>query len=110
MPPLLELRAVSVNFGGLKALDRLDLNVEHGAIHALIGPNGSGKSTLLNALSGLVPWTGEMRFEQRSLGRQAPFRINRLGIARTFQTPRLFASMTVFENALAGWRRERSRA
>ena len=108
--PLLELRAVSVAFGGLKALDSLDLNIEEGTIHALIGPNGSGKSTLLNALSGLVPWCGGIRFQQDSLSGLAPFRIHRLGIGRTFQTPRLFESMSVIENILAGWRREQARA
>ncbi len=110
MENLLELRAVSVAFGGLKALDRLDLDVAAGTIHALIGPNGSGKSTLLNALSGLVPWSGGIRFQQHSLAGRGTFRIHRLGIGRTFQTPRLFESMSVVENVLTGWRRERSRA
>ena len=102
---LLEISGLSVSFGGLKALDAVDLDVESGRIHALIGPNGSGKSTLLNAVSGLAPVAGRIRLEGRSLAGWPPYRIHRAGIARTFQTPRLFESMTVLENVLAGWRR-----
>lgn len=107
---LLELGQLSVTFGGLKALDRVDLQVKAGQIHALIGPNGSGKSTLLNAVSGLVPANGSICLEGRSLAGWPPFRIHRAGIARTFQTPRLFESMSVLDNVLAGWRRRELQA
>ncbi len=110
MSTLLEIAGLSVNFGGLRALDAVDLEIQTGEIHALIGPNGSGKSTLLNAVSGLVPALGRILLEGRSLAGRPPFRIHRAGIARTFQTPRLFESMTVIENALAGWHRQERRA
>lgn len=102
MPNLLEVRSLTVAFGGLKALDGLDLSLRPASIHALIGPNGSGKSTFLNALTGLVPATGEIMFRETRLIGLPPHRVFRAGIARTFQTPRLFGSLTVAENVLLG--------
>ena len=102
MEQLLEVRGLTVEFGGLKALDEVELAVRPEEIHALIGPNGSGKSTLLNAITGLVPARGEVRFAGRPLLGLPPHQVFRAGIARTFQTPRLFFSLTVAENVLLG--------
>jgi branched-chain amino acid transport system permease protein len=105
---LVELRGLTVSFGGVRALDGLDLDVESGCIHALLGPNGSGKSTLINTLSGVTPaanWRGEIRFRGEKLRGKAHYQISRQGMARTFQTPRLFDTLSVLDNVLAGWRR-----
>jgi ABC-type branched-subunit amino acid transport system ATPase component len=108
--PLLAVRGLSVAFGGLRAVDGLDLDIEAGHVHALIGPNGSGKSTFLNAVTGLVRARGEILFEGRDvLGRQ-PHQIFAAGIARTFQTSRLFPSLTVAENVLVGLHLDCSRS
>jgi len=112
MSTLVELRGLTVTFGGVRALDSVDLDVQPGTIHALLGPNGSGKSTLINALSGVIPShvQGEIRFRGESLRGLAGYQIHRRGIARTFQTPRLFHTMSVLDNVLAGWRRTESSA
>jgi branched-chain amino acid transport system permease protein len=107
---LLGIRGLSVAFGGLHALDSVDLEVRVGEIHALIGPNGSGKSTLLNAVGGLVPASGEIRLDEYSLSGRPAWRIHRWGVGRTFQVPRLFESLNVEENVMAGWRRDPARA
>ena len=107
---LVKLRGLTVTFGGVRALDSVDLDVHPGTIHALLGPNGSGKSTLINALSGVISphVKGEIRFRGESLRGLADYQIHRRGIARTFQTPRLFHTMSVLDNVLAGWRRTES--
>ncbi len=112
MNTLVELRGLTVTFGGVRALDAVDLDVQPGTIHALLGPNGSGKSTLLNALSGLLSAhvQGGIQFRGQSLRGLADYQIHRRGIARTFQTPRLFHTMSVLDNVLAGWRRTLSSA
>jgi ABC-type branched-subunit amino acid transport system ATPase component len=112
MTTLIELRGLRVTFGGVRALDAVDMEVQPGTIHALLGPNGSGKSTLINALSGVIPAHvhGEIRFRGDSLRGLAHYQIHRRGIARTFQTPRLFDTMSVLDNVLAGWRRTESSA
>jgi branched-chain amino acid transport system ATP-binding protein len=84
-------------------LDRVDLRVEAGAVHALIGPNGSGKTTLLNCVSGIVaPDAGTMTFDGVAIDRLRPHARARLGLARTFQNINLFAGMTVLDNVLVG--------
>jgi branched-chain amino acid transport system ATP-binding protein len=98
-PPLLEVEGLSKRFGGFVALDAIDLAVMPGERLGLIGPNGSGKSTLVNCLCGtLVNETGTVRFEGRDLAGMSAHRRTRLGMARSFQLPRPFASMTVADN------------
>ena len=100
---LLELRGISKRFGGLQALNRVDLILEDGMIAALIGPNGAGKTTLFHTLTGIYrPDEGEIRFSGRSLVGLKPDKITGAGISRTFQNIRLFARMTVLENVLVG--------
>jgi branched-chain amino acid transport system ATP-binding protein len=96
---LLEVRQLSKRFGGFVALDEIDLAVTAGERVGLIGPNGSGKSTLVNCLCGtLVNEAGTVRFEGRDLAGQSAHQRTRLGMARSFQLPRPFASMTVGDN------------
>ena len=100
--PLLELRGVSMAFGGLRVIDGLDLRVDEDEIVSVIGPNGAGKTTLFNLVTGVYePTEGEILFEERSLVGLAPHNITRRGVARTFQTLRLFLNMTVLENVMA---------
>ncbi len=101
--PLLEVQQVVMQFGGLKALDRVDLSVMPGTIHGLIGPNGSGKSTMMNVLTGIyVPTGGDIKFEGTSIaGRKSPD-IATAGIARTFQNVQLFGELTLIENVMVG--------
>jgi len=97
----LEVRDVSKNFGGVQALRDVNLNIEAGSVHAIIGPNGAGKSTLLNCMVGrLMPDTGSVTFAGRSLLGLAPYEINQLGVARVFQTPEIFADLTLIENVI----------
>jgi branched-chain amino acid transport system ATP-binding protein len=100
---LLELCGVSKRFGGLRALEGLDLTMDEGIIASLIGPNGAGKTTLFNMLTGIYqPDEGEIRFENRSLIGLGPDQITSAGVSRTFQNIRLFGQMTVVENVLVG--------
>ncbi len=100
---LLEARGVRKNFDGLVALDGVDLVIPEGAIIGLIGPNGAGKTTLFNCISGLMRISGgALRFRDASIVGLRPNRITERGIARTFQNIRLFANMTVLDNALVG--------
>jgi ABC-type branched-subunit amino acid transport system ATPase component len=99
---LLELRDVSLSFGGLRVLDEFDLDVHEGEIVSIIGPNGAGKTTVFNLVTGLYrPDSGEIRLDGRSLVGLAPHEITRRGVSRTFQTLRLFLNMTVKENVMA---------
>ena len=101
--PLLDARQVLIQFGGLKALNLVDLSVERGAIHGLIGPNGSGKSTMMNVLTGIYqPTSGEVLFDGHAVTGQTPSRIALSGIARTFQNVQLFGEMTATDNVLVG--------
>jgi len=101
--PRLELDGVSINFGGVRALDNLSLRVEAGEIRGLIGPNGSGKSTAFNVITGLYrPGGGEIRVDGRSVVGLRTDEIASRGVARTFQTLRLFRAMSVIENVMLG--------
>ena len=96
----LDVRDISVVFGGLKAVNGLSFQVEQGRIHALIGPNGAGKSTTFNCISRFyTPSSGSVSFEGRELTRVAPHRMASLGIARTFQNLELFAEMLQFRQS-----------
>jgi branched-chain amino acid transport system ATP-binding protein len=98
---LFETRALTKDFGGVRAIDALDLDVDDGEIVCVIGPNGAGKTTLFNLVSGMVPADqGEILFEGRSIVGLRPSQILELGIARTFQTVRLFPEMSVRENVM----------
>jgi branched-chain amino acid transport system ATP-binding protein len=100
--PIFELRGVSKAFGGLNVADQLSLHVDEGEIVSLIGPNGAGKTTVFNLVTGIYrPDSGEIRFEGRNIVGLPPHKITQLGIARTFQTLRLFMNMTVKENVMA---------
>jgi branched-chain amino acid transport system ATP-binding protein len=102
--PILEVRGVSKRFGGLKALDDVNLSVAEGTIHAIIGPNGAGKSTLLNVLIGFLDADeGAVIYAGEPLEGLSPHTIIQKGIARVFQTPQIFPGMTLIENvAIAG--------
>jgi ABC-type branched-subunit amino acid transport system ATPase component len=103
---MLQVHGVSVAFGGLHALREVSFDVGQGEIVALIGPNGAGKTTMFNCLSGFQGIeAGEIRFMDDRLDRLAPHRIAALGIARTFQTSRVFKRMTVREHLLVGHHR-----
>jgi ABC-type branched-subunit amino acid transport system ATPase component len=101
MAPVLELDKVRLSFGGLRALHDLDLHVEEHEIVSVIGPNGAGKSTVFNVITGIYEPGGDIRFDGRSIVGLRPHKIARLGIARTFQSLRLFLNMTVKENVEA---------
>jgi branched-chain amino acid transport system ATP-binding protein len=97
--PILVARGVTRRFGGLVALDSVDLDVPSGIVQAIIGPNGSGKTTLLNALSGASHAdAGSIRIDGREIFRLKPHRIARLGLSRTFQNIRIFENLSVIEN------------
>jgi branched-chain amino acid transport system ATP-binding protein len=101
MATLLDVTGVNKTFGGLKALDDVNLQVEEGSVHAIIGPNGAGKSTLLNCFVGrLKPDTGTVMFAGKSLLGIQPHEINQAGVARVFQTPEIFADLTLHENVM----------
>jgi branched-chain amino acid transport system permease protein len=100
---LLTIKGLAKQFGGLKAVDGVDMVVRRGEIQALIGPNGSGKTTTLNMLSGLyIPTGGEISLEGAAIAGRKPHVITALGIARTFQNIRLFGELTVLDNVLIG--------
>ncbi|MFY9942134.1 MAG: ABC transporter ATP-binding protein [Desulfobacterales bacterium] len=100
---LLQLEKVTKTFGGLKAVDDVSYTVESGSIVGLIGPNGAGKTTIFNLITGNYrPNQGDIRFEDRSVVKLPTHQIVSLGIARTFQTIRLFQKLSALENVLAG--------
>lgn len=89
---LLETKELSIRFGGLKAVDSLNLKIEKGELYGLIGPNGAGKTTVFNMLTGVYqPTGGTIYLDGVCLNGKSPIEINRMGIARTFQNIRLFA-------------------
>ncbi len=100
---VLELRGVTMSFGGLTAVENLDLQLREREILSVIGPNGAGKSTVFNMISGIYPPTdGSIRFMGKEIGGLRPHQVAREGIARTFQNLRLFTRMTVLDNAKVG--------
>ena len=99
---ILEGEEVTKHFGGLAAVNRVNFNINQGEVVGLIGPNGAGKTTLFNLISGSLPTTaGEIRYKGKKISGLKPHQICKKGVARTFQSAKLFAGMTVFENALA---------
>ncbi len=108
--PLLELYEVTIKFGGLVAVDNVDLVIEKGEILSLIGPNGAGKSTVFNLVTGIYqPTSGAITFKGTKLNGKKPYHINKMGIARTFQNIRLFKELPVLDNVKVGCH-SRSRA
>ena len=101
---LIELKNVSINFGGLKAVDKFNLTMQKGELVGLIGPNGAGKTTVFNMITGVYPPNdGEIRFCGSLLNGLKPYRISEVGISRTFQNIRLFSELPVIENVLVAF-------
>ena len=101
---LLEINNLGISFGGLKAVDGLNMKLEEGQLYGLIGPNGAGKTTVFNLLTGVYqPTEGSFRFDGQEIKGSTPVKLNRMGIARTFQNIRLFSQMSVIDNVLAGF-------
>lgn len=101
--PLLQIAGLTVRFGGLTAVESLDLSVENASMHGLIGPNGAGKTTAFNLITGATRQTqGSIRLDGANIERLPPYARAKRGLARTFQNIRLFAEMTALENVLAG--------
>lgn len=103
MENLLEIESVSLQFGGVKALDDVSFYVRKGEIFSLIGPNGAGKTSMLNCISGLYkPTSGSIRYKGQELLKMKPYHRTNLGIARTFQNIALFSHMSVLDNLKLG--------
>ena len=101
---ILEVTDLSKSFGGLTAVQNLNFRAETGRITSMIGPNGAGKSTVFNLISGLYkPDRGQIRFAGQNVAGLSPDRVQKRGIARTFQNQRLFANLSVLENVLIGY-------
>jgi len=104
MSSLLEAKNVSKHFGGLKAVDKVDIQVERGEIFGIIGPNGAGKTTFFNCLTGLHILTdGDIYFKERRITEASPSQVANMGMARTFQNIKLFKYMTVLDNVKIGF-------
>ena len=100
---LLEVKQLSISFGGLKAVDNLNLKIEKGQLYGLIGPNGAGKTTVFNMLTGVYkPTGGYIKLDGEKIDGLSPVQINKKGIARTFQNIRLFGNMTILDNVKLG--------
>jgi branched-chain amino acid transport system ATP-binding protein len=98
---VLHVADVHKNFGGLRALSDVDLQVEEGTVHAIIGPNGAGKSTLLNVCIGrIAPDIGAVVFDGQVITGKQPHEINQMGVARVFQTPEIFPDLTLLQNVM----------
>lgn len=107
---LLSAEEVTVDFGGLRALSEVSLEVAEGQVTGLIGPNGAGKSTCFNVITGLQPPTsGRIRFEGADISGRTPFRRARMGVARTFQKVEVFGSLTARDNVLVAAEQQRAR-
>ena len=102
MSALLEVKHLTVRFGGLCALNDLSLRAQPGEILGLIGPNGAGKTTFINAVTGAVKATGSVNFNGRSISGLQSFKIARLGLARTYQIVQPFPEMSALDNVAAG--------
>ncbi|ETD78153.1 ABC transporter ATP-binding protein [Rhodobacter capsulatus] len=102
-PVLMELRNITLRFGGVVAIKDISFDIREGEIRAIIGPNGAGKSSMLNVISGFyVPTEGEVWFRGEKRGPMKPYQVARLGIARTFQNIALFDGMSVLDNIMTG--------
>ena len=100
---LLELKNVTMKFGGVTALNEVNLHVKKGEIAALIGPNGAGKTTVFNVVTGVYkPTSGEVNFVNQSIVGKKRYQVTKMGIARTFQNIRLFGESTALENVVTG--------
>lgn len=100
---ILQLNKVTKTFGGLTAVDSIDLDIKEGQIFSIIGPNGAGKTTVFNLITGIYPTTvGDILLEGKPIQGKTPDKVLRRGIARTFQNIRLFNNMTVLENVMVG--------
>src|SRR4051812_3250276 len=98
---LLDVQAITMQFGGLKAVDSFSLQLKAGELVGLIGPNGAGKTTIFNMLTGVYrPTSGDILLDGQSILGQKPYDISKLGITRTFQNIRLFKTLTVLDNVL----------
>jgi branched-chain amino acid transport system ATP-binding protein len=98
---VLQVSGIHKSFSGLRALNDVNLDIEEGSVHAIIGPNGAGKSTLLNCFVGrLLPDTGTVVFDGKSLVGLKPYQINQAGVARVFQTPEIFADLSLLDNVM----------
>lgn len=103
MEPLLQIEGVSKDFGGLRAVDGVDLALNPGDLHGLIGPNGAGKTALFNLMTGvLFPTQGKILFRGQEITRMPTHHRVRLGIGRSFQVPQPFFNMTVEESVMTG--------
>ena len=101
---LLEVRDLGISFGGLRAVDELNIKIEKGSLVGLIGPNGAGKTTVFNMLTGVYrPTDGGIRLDGENVVGKKPFEINKMGIARTFQNIRLFGNLSVLDNVKLGF-------
>ena len=108
--PVLEIDNVRKTFGGIVALDQLNLSVSEGTVTSIIGPNGAGKTTVFNLITGhLAPTSGMLRYREKTLNHRKPHVIASMGISRTFQNVQIFPTMSVLENVMVG-RHLRSRA
>ena len=100
---LMDLRHITLRFGGVTAIKDISFDIREGEIRAIIGPNGAGKSSMLNVISGFyVPQEGEVWFRGERRGPMRPYEVARLGIARTFQNIALFDGMSVLDNIMTG--------
>lgn len=103
MDALLKANHVTMQFGGLRAVDTVDMEVRAGEIHALIGPNGAGKTTFFNVVSGIyMPTAGSVEFDGQDITKLKPYQVTEKGIARTFQNILLFDALTALENVMVG--------
>jgi branched-chain amino acid transport system ATP-binding protein len=106
---LLEVKGLGISFGGLKAVDNLNLTIEKGQLYGLIGPNGAGKTTVFNMLTGVYkPTNGYIKLDGEKISGMSPVQINRKGIARTFQNIRLFDKMSILDNVKLGLNNQQS--
>ena len=100
---LLKAVGLGIQFGGLKAVDEFDFEIDKNQLYGLIGPNGAGKTTVFNLLTGVYkPTSGQVIFDGKSLLKMSPTQITQYGIARTFQNIRLFKDMSVLDNVKVG--------